>query len=324
MWVISIITSIVTLISSIGTSLIGGGNNGITYESVKTELRENGIENYRELNEFISKRINEIIEEENMPEVTYDFENGIYKGINQGEKSVDNKEKSEDKNVEEKSNENKFKNNEIIESDGYGAYIKDGYINIDSKNKILRIIMNENSSVGEKLRLEEGKYDDLKDHKNTYGYLIGEQSISLGDIYGHYEYETAMIDGVMVQYPNIFTLDQNYYIEDKSTLSFKNKDELIGFSLSNRENSGGFDVKSLYNKQTGNGDVTESECGDDWCYIYLERSGVGHYSFTVFDGDRIKSFAYSFPVQYKKMFDPFIEQSRKSFYVFDGFPELKS
>lgn len=324
MWVISIITSIVTLISSIGTSLIGGGNNDITYESIETKLKENGIENYRDLNEFISKRINEIMEEGDVPEITYDFKSDIYKGINQREKSGYNRENKEDKNVEEKSKGNKFKNNEIIENDGYGAYIQDGYINIGSKNKILRIVMNENSSGGANLSLEEGKYDDLKDNKNTYGYLIGEQPISLGDIYGHYEYETAMIDGVMTQYPNIFTLDQSYYIEDKSILSFKSKDELMGFSLSNSENSGGFDVKSLYNKQTGNGDVTESECGDDWFYMYLERRGVGYYSFTVLDGDRIKSFAYSFPVQYKEIFDPFIEQSKKSFYVFDGFPELKS
>lgn len=322
MWVISIITSIVTLISSIGTSLFGAGNN-IPYESIESKLKENGIENYRDFNEFISKRINKIMEEESMPEVTYDFENGIYKDINPAEKSEDNNGKKEE-NTEEIPKENKFENNEVIENDGYGAYIKDGYINIGSKNKVLRIIMNESSSGREKLSLEEGRYDDLKDHKNTYGYLIGEQPISLGDIFGHYEYETAMIDGVMVQYPNIFTLDQSYYIEDKSTLSFKSKDELMGFSLSNRENSEEFDVKSLYNKQTGNGDVIESECGDDWFYIYLERSGVGHYSFTVFDGDRIKSFAYSFLVQYKEMFDPFIEQSRKSFYVFDGFPELKS
>lgn len=324
MWVISIITSIVMLISSIGTSLIGGGNNDITYESIETKLKENGIENYRDLNEFISKRINEIMEEGDVLEINYDFKSDIYKGINQREKSGYNRENKEDKNVEEKSKGNKFKNNEIIENDGYGAYIKDGYINIGSKNKILRIVMNENSSGGANLSLEEGKYDDLKDNKNTYGYLIGEQPISLGDIYGHYEYETAMIDGVMAQYPNIFTLDQSYYIEDKSILSFKNKDELMGFSLSNSENSGGFDVKSLYNKQTGNGDVTESECGDDWFYMYLERRGVGYYSFTVLDGDRIKSFAYSFPVQYKEIFDPFIEQSKKSFYVFDGFPELKS
>ncbi|MDZ5253524.1 hypothetical protein [Clostridium sp. LIBA-8841] len=323
MWVISIITSIVTLISSIGTSLIGGGNKGITYESIETELRENGIENYRDLNEFISKRINEIMEEENMPEITYDFENGIYKDINPAEKSEDNNGKKEE-NTEEIPKENKFKNNEVIENEEYGAYIKDEHMNIGPNNKVLRVVMDEKQSGGASLSLEVNDYNNLKDNDNTYGYLIGPQPISLGDIYGNYEYETAMINGTMAQYPNIFTLDQSYCLEDKSTLSFKSKDKLMEFSLSNRENSGGFDVKSLYNKETGNGDVTESECGDNWFYIYLERSGVGNYSFTVFDGDRIKSFAYSFPVQYKKMFDPFIEQSRKSFYVFDGFPELKS
>lgn len=73
MWVISIITSIVTLISSIGTRLISGDNN-IIYESIETNLKDNGIENYRDFNEFISKRINEIMEEGSMPKVTYDFE----------------------------------------------------------------------------------------------------------------------------------------------------------------------------------------------------------------------------------------------------------
>lgn len=322
MWVISIITSIVTLISSIGTSLFGAGNN-IPYESIESKLKENGIENYRELNEFFMNRMKEIMEEGNMPKITYDFENDIYKNINSGEKREDSNGKKEE-NTEEIPKENKFENNEVIENEEYGAYIKDGYINIAPNNKVLRVVMNEKQSGGASLSLEESNYNNLKDDDNTYGYLIGPQPISLGDIYGNYEYETVMISGAMVQYPNIFTLDKTYSLEDKSTLSFKSKDNLMGFSLSNRENSGGFDVKSLYNKETVNGDVIESECGDNWFYIYLERRGVGYYSFTVFDGGRIKNFAYSFPIQYKEMFEPFIKQSRNSFYVFNGFPELKS
>ncbi|MGG5461340.1 hypothetical protein [Clostridium sp. B9] len=316
--ILSILTSI--LIISGGMFNLATGRENITMGSINEEVIRLDLSNPNNLEKFL-ENINEGIE-------LSDYENFAYylddsDSDNEGTLGNDNN----SSNKEDKENNSRFLegrlDNESIIKDGYGAYVKDGKIVMGSKNELLRIFTEGTYETGGiRLNLDQGTYEDTKDAKITYGYLFGEQPISLGGIDGHYDFETVMISGAMVQYPNFFQLDKNYYLDDKEAVSFKSKDGLMSFSLTNLKNYNNDNVKTLYNKETNNGDVEESECGEDWFYEYMERNGQGIYSLTVLDGDRMKGFAYSFPVQYKEKFIPIIEQSRKSFQVFNGFPMI--
>ena len=313
MRIIDIILSITILISSAVNTIIGKDDKLMNYSEDK--LNELEIYNSASLEKFILERNFESLLGKSNKVFSHNIEQDL----------IDNSSNVKEDNSYPETNRFNRENNlkDSVIRDGYGAYIEDGYIKFGEKNKSLRIFTKGNyENGGVKLEVAVNDYDDTRELENTYGYLVGEEPISLGGLDSGYYFETAIIKGVMVEYPNIVVLDKNYQLDDKSALSFKSKDGLIEFSLVNLKNYNDDDSKYLYKEETSYGEVLESKCGDDWFYSYTKKNGEIIYSLKVLDGDRLKGFSYKFPVQYKDEFKPIIERSRKTFEMFNGFPKI--
>lgn len=296
---IIILTSIITLFSSLGNLMFGGDN--VSFKTFEKSLEENGAYDYKSLTKFIYDENREVMENSNnisedSGKIKNDFKNWM---INK-----DNNSNTESKEDKEKINKDSVdKNNE----------------------KVLRIVTEENPKRwNDKLRLEEWDYKEIRDYDNTYGYLIGKNPTSIGNLHGEYEYETVMISSASVQYPNIFILDKSYGLEDKSALSFRTEDELIRFVLNSKENINGWTAETLYNEETKGREVVESKIEDNKFEYYMRLGKDGYYKVAILEDGMVTYFLYEFPDEYKKALNPMIEQSKKSFKVFNEYPsEIK-
>ena len=314
MRIIDIILSITILISSAVNTIIGKDNKLMNYSENK--LNELEIYNSIGLEKFI-------------------FEKSFESLINKSNNTLDDKSNFEEDLIDENLNNNEDENKDLDnEFNNIENWNDNKTYNVDPKEEekksvqseqnydVLRVVKQEYpQSWNDKLYLEECNYKETKNYDNTYGYLIGKNSTSVGDLYGEYEYATAMILGASAKYPNIFILDKSYGLEDKSALSFRTSDESIRFVINSKKITSGLTAETVYNEETKGRNVVESKIDNNKVEYYIRIGNMGYYKIISLECGRISYFIYEFPDKYKDILNPMLEESKKSFQVFNGYPE---
>ncbi|MCX0397359.1 hypothetical protein LI014_08195 [Clostridium perfringens] len=237
---------------------------------------------------------------------------------NKEEVKTDNKESKDSENdtkakKEEKSSENK----EVVT-------VKDGVITIPKGFKIAEITFDYNrKNIVELNEIE--NYSDL-DKENILGAIIGTNPLEVGNIDGDWNYNTFLMHGLSLRYPNFFEIQKSEMPDLECGITLKSKDKKIEFSAGLNDNHDGktakdeLDIENKCNEKDSKILISNLE-GNTYTFAY-EKNGLIIYEYGIVEGpdSDIPVFIYRYPAKYKDTFDKIIEESKKSFVPTKGFP----
>ncbi|WP_349403874.1 hypothetical protein [Clostridium perfringens] len=264
---------------------------------------------------FIGCGINnqkEISDNENSSNISSEEKN------NKEEVKTDNKESKDAENdtkakKEEKSSENK----EVVT-------VKDGVITIPKGFKIAEITFDYNrKNIVELNEIE--NYSDL-DKENILGAIIGTNPLEVGNIDGDWNYNTFLMHGLSLRYPNFFEIQKSEMPDLECGITLKSKDKKIEFSAGLNDNHDGktakdeLDIENKCNEKDSKILISNLE-GNTYTFA-CEKNGLIIYEYGIVEGpdSDIPVFIYRYPAKYKDTFDKIIEESKKSFVPTKGFP----
>ncbi|MDK0933621.1 hypothetical protein P5F48_10630 [Clostridium perfringens] len=237
---------------------------------------------------------------------------------NKEEVKTDNKESKDSENdtkakKEEKSSENK----EVVT-------VKDGVITIPNGFKIAEITFDYNrKNIVELNEIE--NYSDL-DKENILGAIIGANPLEVGNIDGDWNYNTFLMHGLSLRYPNFFEIQKSEMPDLECGITLKSKDKKIEFSAGLNDNHDGktakdeLDIENKCNEKDSKILISNLE-GNTYTFA-CEKNGLIIYEYGIVEGpdSDIPVFIYRYPAKYKDTFDKIIEESKKSFVPTKGFP----
>ncbi|MGG5461347.1 hypothetical protein [Clostridium sp. B9] len=207
------------------------------------------------------------------------------------------------------------------EDEGYKVELNGEKLEIGDKNQIIRLVIPKNMGETNEPMLElepVTDYEAEKEKSDTYGFLIGKNPLEKGDMYGDWHFNTVVLPGFIVKYPNFLNLSKKYFKVGISTLSFRSDDYEYGIMV-NRYDVNGSSIKEIYDNFSKG--ASESELGDNWVYTYRNAADKDHFNYTVLDRGMTKDIIGSFPRQYKDIFDEVIEAGKQSLKICNEFPE---
>ncbi|MDK0795005.1 hypothetical protein P5E92_01810 [Clostridium perfringens] len=240
---------------------------------------------------------------------------------NNKEVKNDNNDKKESKDSE---NDTKAKKEEKSSENEEVVTVKDGIITIPKGFKIAEITLDYNRKNILELN-EVENYSDL-DKENIYGAIIGKNPLVLGNIDEGWSYNTFIMKGFSINYPNFFEIQKDEVTNLEFGITLRSKDKKMEFSVGSYMNNMGNDAKEEFKNLIENfgqkGKVTnKNQEGNTFSFI-VEKDGFMeyHYGYIKNKGDDVSTFMYKYPVKYKDLFEKIIEESNKSFITNKEFP----
>ncbi|MCX0374566.1 hypothetical protein LI058_13935 [Clostridium perfringens] len=258
----------------------------------------------------------EVSDNENSSNISSEEKNNKEEVKNDNNESKNSKNDTKAKK-EEKSSENK----EVVT-------VKDGIITIPKGFKIAEITLNYNRKNILELN-EVENYSDL-DKENIYGAIIGKNPLVVGNIDEDWSYNTFIMKGFSINYPNFFEIQKDEVPNLEFGITLRSKDKKMEFSVGSYMNNMGNDAKEEFKNLIENfgqkGKVTnKNQEGNTFSFI-VEKDGFMeyHYGYISVKGDDVNTFIYKYPVKYKDVFNKIIEESKKSFVPTKQFPKLSN
>lgn len=241
---------------------------------------------------------------------------------NKEEVKNDNNDKKESKDSE---NDTKAKKEEKSSENEEVVTVKDGVITIPKGFKIAEITFDYNrKNIVELNEIE--NYSDL-DKENIYGAIIGKNPLVVGNIDEGWSYNTFIMKGFSINYPNFFEIQKDEVPNLEFGITLRSKDKKMEFSVGSYMNNMGNDAKEEFKNLIENfgqkGKVTnKNQEGNTFSFI-VEKDGFMeyHYGYIKNKGDDVSTFMYKYPVKYKDLFEEIIEESNKSFIPNKEFPK---
>lgn len=241
---------------------------------------------------------------------------------NKEEVKNDNNDKKESKDSE---NDTKAKKEEKSSENEEVVTVKDGIITIPKGFKIADITLDYNKKNILELN-EVENYSDL-DKENIYGAIIGKNPLVLGNIDEGWSYNTFIMKGFSINYPNFFEIQKDEVPNLEFGITLRSKDKKMEFSVGSYMNNMGNDAKEEFKNLIENfgqeGKVTnKNQEGNTFSFI-VEKDGFMeyHYGYIKNKDDDVSTFMYKYPVKYKDLFEKIIEESNKSFIPNKEFPK---
>lgn len=241
---------------------------------------------------------------------------------NKEEVKNDNNDKKESKDSE---NDTKAKKEEKSSENKEVVTVKDGIITIPKGFKIAEITLDYNRKNILELN-EVENYSDL-DKENIYGAIIGKNPLVVGNIDEDWSYNTFIMKGFSINYPNFFEIQKDEVPNLEFGITLRSKDKKMEFSVGSYMNNMGNDAKEEFKNLIENfgqkGKVTnKNQEGNTFSFI-VEKDGFMeyHYGYIKNKGDDVSTFMYKYPVKYKDLFEKIIEESNKSFITNKEFPK---
>ena len=237
-----------------------------------------------------------------------------------------NKEEVKNDNNESKDSENdtKAKKEEKSSENEEVVTVKDGVITIPKGFKIAEITFDYNrKNIVELNEIE--NYSDL-DKENILGAIIGKNPLGVGNIDGDWNYNTFLMHGLSLRYPNFFEIQKSEMPDLECGITLKSKDKKIEFSAGLNDNHDGktakdeLDIENKCNEKDSKILISNLE-GNTYTFA-CEKNGLIIYEYGIVEGpdSDIPVFIYRYPAKYKDTFDKIIEESKKSFVPTKGFP----
>lgn len=241
---------------------------------------------------------------------------------NKEEVKNDNNDKKESKDSE---NDTKAKKEEKSSENEEVVTVKNGIITIPKGFKIAEITLDYNRKNILELN-EVENYSDL-DKENIYGAIIGKNPLVVGNIDEDWSYNTFIMKGFSINYPNFFEIQKDEVPNLEFGITLRSKDKKMEFSVGSYMNNMGNDAKEEFKNLIENfgqkGKVTnKNQEGNTFSFI-VEKDGFMeyHYGYIKNKGDDVSTFMYKYPVKYKDLFEKIIEESNKSFITNKEFPK---
>lgn len=244
---------------------------------------------------------------------------------NKEEVKNDNKDKKESKDSE---NDTKAKKEEKSSENKEVVTVKDGVITIPKGFKIAEITFDYNrKNIVELNEIE--NYSDL-DKENIYGAIIGKNPLEVGNIDKDWSYNTFIMKGFSINYPNFFEIQKDEVPNLEFGITLRSKDKKMEFSVGSYMNNMGNDAKEEFEnlietfKKEGKV-INKNQDGNTFSFI-VEKDGFMeyHYGYISIKGDDVNTFIYKYPVKYKDVFNKIIEESKKSFVPTKQFPKVSN
>ena len=241
---------------------------------------------------------------------------------NKEEVKNDNSDKQQSKDSE---NDTKAKKEEKSSENEEVATVKDGVITIPKVFKIAEITFDYNrKNIVELNEIE--NYSDL-DKENILGAIIGKNPLEVGNIDGDWNYNTFIMYGFSLRYPNFFEIQKSEMPDLECGITLKSKDKKIEFSAGLNDNHDGktakdeLDIANKCNEKDSKILISNLE-GNTYTFA-CEKNGLIIYEYGIVEGtdSDIPVFIYRYPAKYKDTFDKIIEESKKSFVPTKGFPK---
>ena len=240
---------------------------------------------------------------------------------NKEEVKNDNNDKKESKDSE---NDTKAKKEEKSSENEEVVTVKNGIITIPKGFKIAEITFDYNRKNILELN-EVENYSDL-DKENIYGAIIGKNPLDVGNIDGDWNYNTFLMHGLSLRYPNFFEIQKSEMPDLEGGITLKSKDKKIEFSAGLNDNHDGktakdeLDIENKCNEKDSKILISNLE-GNTYTFA-CEKNGLIIYEYGIVEGpdSDIPVFIYRYPAKYKDTFDKIIEESKKSFVPTKGFP----
>lgn len=241
---------------------------------------------------------------------------------NKEEVKNDNSDKQESKDSE---NDTKAKKEEKSSENEEVVTVKDEIINIPKGFKIAEITFDYNrKNIVELNEIE--NYSDL-DKENILGAIIGKNPLEVGNIDGDWNYNTFIMDGLSLRYPNFFEIQKSEMPDLECGITLKSKDKKIEFSVGLNDNHDGktakdeLDIENKCNEKDSKILISNLE-GNTYTFA-CEKNGLIIYEYGIVEGpdSDIPVFIYRYPAKYKDTFEKIIEESKKSFVPTKGFPK---
>ncbi|WP_415341585.1 hypothetical protein [Clostridium perfringens] len=237
---------------------------------------------------------------------------------NKEEVKNDNKESKDSENDTKAKKEEKSSENEEV------VTVKDGVITIPKGFKIAEITFDYNRKNIVELN-EVENYSDL-DKENILGAIIGKNPLGVGNIDGDWNYNTFIMYGFSLRYPNFFEIQKSEMPDLECGITLKSKDKKIEFSAGLNDNHDGktakdeLDIENKCNEKDSKILISNLE-GNTYTFA-CEKNGLIIYEYGIVEGpdSDIPVFIYRYPAKYKDTFDKIIEESKKSFVPTKGFP----
>lgn len=241
---------------------------------------------------------------------------------NKEEVKNDNKDKKESKDSE---NDTKAKKEEKSSENEEVVTVKNGIITIPKGFKIAEITFDYNRKNILELN-EVENYSDL-DKENIYGAIIGKNPLDVGNIDGDWNYNTFLMHGLSLRYPNFFEIQKSEMPDLEGGITLKSKDKKIEFSAGLNDNHDGktakdeLDIENKCNEKDSKILISNLE-GNTYTFA-CEKNGLIIYEYGIVEGpdSDIPVFIYRYPAKYKDTFDKIIEESKKSSVPTKGFPK---
>ncbi|MCX0362235.1 hypothetical protein LI034_14645, partial [Clostridium perfringens] len=251
----------------------------------------------------------------------YEELKSIVEKNNKEEVKNDNNDKKESKDSE---NDTKAKKEEKSSENEEVVTVKDGVITIPKGFKIAEITFDYNRKNIVELN-EVQNYSDL-DKKNILGAIIGKNPLEVGNIDGDWNYNTFIMYGFSLRYPDFFEIQKSEMPDLEGGITLKSKDKKIEFSAGLNDNHDGktakdeLDIENKCNEKDSKILISNLE-GNTYTFA-CEKNGLIIYEYGIVEGpdSDIPVFIYRYPAKYKDTFDKIIEESKKSFVPTKGFP----
>ncbi|WP_243158969.1 hypothetical protein [Clostridium perfringens] len=237
---------------------------------------------------------------------------------NKEEVKTDNKESKDSENDTKAKKEEKSSENKKV------VTVKDGVITIPKGFKIAEITFDYNrKNIVELNEIE--NYSDL-DKENILGAIIGTNPLEVGNIDGDWNYNTFLMHGLSLRYPNFFEIQKSEMPDLECGITLKSKDKKIEFSAGLNDNhdektaKDELDIENKCNEKDSKILISNLE-GNTYTFA-CEKNGLIIYEYGIVEGpdSDIPVFIYRYPAKYKDTFDKIIEESKKSFVPTKGFP----
>ncbi|MDZ5253534.1 hypothetical protein [Clostridium sp. LIBA-8841] len=254
------------------------------------------------------------------------FEDFIYFADKEEDENIYNdfiiENKVENEHEFPKENIKKFKSHyPETEDEGYKVSLEEEGLKIGEKNTIVRMSLpdNMNETMHPLLDVEFiTDYEVAKDLEDAYCFLIGKDPLEVGDINGEWHFNTMVLPGFIVRYPNFLKISKGDFKADVATMSLLSDDGESHITISRYPSASS--IEEIYNGYSKQSDI--SELGENWVFTYSEDLLNNRFNYTVLDRGMSKDFFGAFPREYKAVFDEVIEEGRNSLKVCEEFPSL--